>query len=270
MSFIDFILIKNYNLLRFLEFYCLNNSLNVNFSFNYLYCYKQKITVPFNNFKLKINVNLFILTNSYLDFFRKFKYNEYLRKNSLKSFFLISQSKDKDSFFSNFIHNRFLIFFSNVSNFQNQTFTFDNYFLNLNIIFNGGLLNYKFVLYFFKLFKKYIRIYFLIGSYNLYSHFKGLMRSYSSYRMFTLSSIPNSNNLWRINTFSLFYKYIYLEFFFKNHKDLSLRFPIFLCLDSIFINPIRQFFFLDYFSNLYHYIYFLFKFKNIKNRMDLL
>ena len=86
MSFIDTIIIKNYNLLRFLEFFSSNGSLNVNYNSNYLYCYKQKIIVPFNNFKLKINLNLFILTNSYLDFFRKFKYNEYLRKNNLKSF----------------------------------------------------------------------------------------------------------------------------------------------------------------------------------------
>ena len=81
---IDFILIKNYNLLRFLEFYSSSNSLNVNFNSNFLSCSKQKIIVPFNNFKLKIKINLFLLTNSYLDFFRRFKYNEYLRKNNLK------------------------------------------------------------------------------------------------------------------------------------------------------------------------------------------
>ena len=81
-------LIKNYNLLRFFEFYSLKLTFNVNFNSKFLYSSKQKVIVPFNNFKLKININLFLLTNSYLDFFRKFKYNEYLRKNNLKSFFI--------------------------------------------------------------------------------------------------------------------------------------------------------------------------------------
>ena len=63
-----------------------------------------------------------------MDFFRKFKYNEYLRKNNLKSFFIKSPSQD--TFLSNFIYNHFLIFFSNVSNFKNLVFSFKKEFLN--------------------------------------------------------------------------------------------------------------------------------------------
>lgn len=202
--------------------------------------------MPFTNFKLKVDINLFLLTSDYLDYFRKFKYNEYLRKYNLKSFLIIPPSKD--SFLFNFIQQKFLIYFSSNSNFENLAFSFEHSFLNFNIFFNGGLFNFKVALFFFKLLKRYLRIYFLISSYNLYFHFKSLMRSYSSYRMFSLSSVPNSNAIWRINTFTLFYKYIYLEFFLKNHMNLAIRFPVFFCLDSMIINPTRQFFFLDYFS----------------------
>lgn len=272
--FIDLMFIINYNLLRFLEYSDLNIFLNIKFKSTFFNCSKYKSLVPFRNFKLKININLFLLTNNYLNFFRKFKYNEYLRKNDMASFkveYFFFVAAPRDNFLFNFSQNHYLIFFSSFSNFntlRNLIIPLNNSYFDLYSNFSICLFNSKFLLYFFKYLKRFIRIYFLLFSYNLFFSFRSYMRSYSSFRFVSLSSIAVLNKSWQLRIFKFLYKLIYLDFFFKNQLKLSCRFPAFLYFDLIFVKPVRQYFLIDYFSKLYHYIYLFikFKFKNNKKR----
>lgn len=154
-------------MLRFFEYFGLNAYFTIKFKSSF-FSFSPKSLISFNNFKLKIDINLFFYTKNYVNFFRRFKYREYLKKSSLVQFtpvFFFNSYSIDDSYLFNFIRNDFLIYCfrpNDVFNLHNLCMSFPVSHLDLSVYSPNVLTNAKFISYIFIHLKQYLRIYFVI------------------------------------------------------------------------------------------------------------
>lgn len=264
----------NYKFLRFIELTFLDKIITMYLKSKYFISFDNNFILPYNNFILKTHFYVFLSLNSYLEFFRRFKYNEYLKPYENSAYFRknnmvgLNKSKLKRNFLTNFFRRRFLIIFRENLNSNVYFYNYKSKKALQNVKLGYDILNTKFSCFFFNYFKIFLRIYFILFSYQLYFLFKEKMRPFVDFFFMSINSVFDLNFNWRINLCKYSFKLILNNSFHSKIININNNLNYILNLDLLFLDNVIVFYLFEYFSNLYYYMYssIHFKFKNRKRR----
>lgn len=178
LSFYFFSYIRNYKLLRFFEMSYLNINKFIKFRYNFFFRfnYTKKI-YKFDKFFIKSPLFYLICLHKYLEHFRIFKYNEYLRKIPEGNLFFELNFHKKGyryytgkRFFFSFLKRRILIYYINRHRKKDYIFIIkgNKPCITKLLTYTDISLSFIYILV-FKFFRKIFRIYYLYFCYIIYT-----------------------------------------------------------------------------------------------------
>lgn len=215
----------------------------------FLFQYKSKC-LSISQVRLKVNFSLLLFSPRYMDFFRQFKFLEFIRKNNL-----IDVIPTKMSFLhyfqNNFLLNSLLIYvfphnkprFKLVASIPNHIGGLFTMLINCLFI----LVHSQIYVYIFKFFKKFCRLYLLIFIYTLYFSFKSALRPYSMFKVGDLASLFSLLIMWKLPLDQIMFKSFFISIWTLFSVSLESNWFIqFFNFDKLTITKVFNFVLIDY------------------------